>query len=241
MLLVDKYINQLPNIEGKILILCSGGLDSASLVRIFAKKYGNDRIHLLFINYGQRPSKFEEASTKKIAKFNNVNYDSIDISVAFGSLYTGLSSQIDINIPYNEMTARAPGKSHIIYGFASAFCYTHGCNLIATGINFSDNNAQNNFVAHTTLFAEKYQDILTLIKDPFEISIISPFKNVTKKQIIQMIYELDGNVDYFKNTISCYNPSHAGISCGECCTCQGRLTAFSEAKFIDPCEYFKSN
>lgn len=241
MSLVYKYISQLPNIDNKILILCSGGIDSASLTKIFTKKYGSSKIHLLFVNYGQRSAKSEELCVKKIAEVNEVSCDVINISSSFAPFYNGISSQIDKNIPYDESTARAPGKSHVIYGFASAYCYTHGFKMMATGINFQDNNAQVNFAAHTTLFAEKYQEVLNLVYDPFVIKIISPFMNISKNQIIQMIYELDGNVDYLKNTITCYNPSIDGKACGKCYSCIGRLQAFKVAQYEDPCEYFKSN
>ena len=68
------------------------------------------------------------------------------------------------------------------------------------------------------------------------LRIHTPLISWTKAQIIQRGLEL--GVDY-SLTHSCYDPSPAGVSCGECDSCQLRLKGFAEAGSTDPIAYQK--
>ena len=54
---------------------------------------------------------------------------------------------------------------------------------------------------------------------------------------LKAVLELDGNLDLFKTTITCYNPDNQGRSCGTCPSCSERLAAFKKIGFTDPIEY----
>ena len=58
--------------------------------------------------------------------------------------------------------------------------------------------------------------------------------HLTKADVIALGLSL--GVDY-GNTISCYDPSPEGLSCGQCLSCQIRLDAFSKNNIKDPAPY----
>ena len=57
---------------------------------------------------------------------------------------------------------------------------------------------------------------------------------MTKAQIINTGISL--GVDY-SVTLSCYNPSPAGLACGRCDSCRIRRKGFAEAGLPDPTRY----
>ena len=60
---------------------------------------------------------------------------------------------------------------------------------------------------------------------------------MSKYDELKAVLELDGNLDLFKTTITCYNPDDQGRSCGTCPSCAERLAAFKKIGFADPIEY----
>ncbi|MFH1028227.1 MAG: 7-cyano-7-deazaguanine synthase, partial [Pseudomonadota bacterium] len=62
----------------------------------------------------------------------------------------------------------------------------------------------------------------------------APLLKLSKAEIIKLGVELD--VDY-SLTHSCYDPTPAGLSCGECDSCRLRLKGFAEAGLKDPLKY----
>jgi 7-cyano-7-deazaguanine synthase len=62
----------------------------------------------------------------------------------------------------------------------------------------------------------------------------TPIIQMNKAQIIRLGIEM--NIDYSK-TISCYNPSKEGLSCGKCLSCSIRKRGFADAGIEDPTTY----
>jgi len=62
----------------------------------------------------------------------------------------------------------------------------------------------------------------------------TPLLHLTKAEIIRRGLAL--GVDY-SLTHSCYDPTPAGLACGECDSCRLRLKGFAEAGIADPVPY----
>ena len=69
-----------------------------------------------------------------------------------------------------------------------------------------------------------------------QLNIHTPLINLTKAQTVAQGAAL--GVDY-GNTISCYDPSPDGESCGSCDSCMLRLRGFKEAGLTDPVRYVR--
>lgn len=64
---------------------------------------------------------------------------------------------------------------------------------------------------------------------PERIKIVVPFKQYTKKQLLEMYVAQGGSLDLaFKSTSSCYNPKEDKSPCLECSSCLKRIEAFKE-------------
>lgn len=62
-----------------------------------------------------------------------------------------------------------------------------------------------------------------------EIKVVIPFKEYSKKEILQMYLDNGGTLeDAFNSTSSCYNPNADGSACRECSSCKKRIEAFKE-------------
>jgi 7-cyano-7-deazaguanine synthase len=70
-----------------------------------------------------------------------------------------------------------------------------------------------------------------------KINIHAPLINMTKTEIVAMGLKM--GVDY-STTISCYNPTNEGDSCGKCLACLVRIKAFEENGVRDQIPYTKS-
>jgi len=68
------------------------------------------------------------------------------------------------------------------------------------------------------------------------LSVHAPLISLTKADIIRKGLTL--GVDYGL-THSCYDPDPAGVSCGECDSCQLRLKGFQDAGAVDVIRYRK--
>ncbi|MBA3673288.1 MAG: 7-cyano-7-deazaguanine synthase, partial [Gemmatimonadaceae bacterium] len=66
------------------------------------------------------------------------------------------------------------------------------------------------------------------------VRIRTPLLHLTKREIIDRGVAL--GVDYAM-TLSCYDPSPAGLACGHCDACRLRSRGFAEAGISDPTCY----
>lgn len=220
-------------------VLVSGGLDSTTCVAI-AKCEGFD-IYALSFRYGQR-HEHEIDAAKRIAERQQVRkHVVLDIDLrAFG----GSALTADIAVPKHdnaeEMGAEipvtyVPARNTIFLSFALAWAEVIPSNDIFIGVNALDYSGYPDCRPEYVQAYERMAGLATRRGVQGEgIRIHTPLIALTKAQIIQRGTAL--GVDY-SDTISCYDPPAAGISCGRCDACLLRLKGFAEAGMKDPIRY----
>lgn len=233
--MIQTFLDQLPDNNDKIIFLLSGGLDSAVLLRLYIQKYGKDNIKILYLKYGQRSAKFEQEKVDAITKILEVEYEVIDIGLTYTNMLKGISCQMDSDLPLTNTNQYCPGKSLIFYSYITTYAYINNIDTIVIGINANDNAMI--VPAATTVFVEKYNELLAVNYTRNVLQIVTPLANITKSQSIQLLEEMDGNLDFVENTISCYAPNELGESCGICGACLGRKNAFASINKIDKITY----
>lgn len=218
----------------KCIVLLSGGLDSATVLKIAQKDF---EVVALAFDYGQR-HKFELSSAKKIAKKNSIILNEIKIDLAqFGN--SALTD--DISVPKNQEIGKeipityVPVRNTIFLSYALAFAEVNEIFDIFIGVNALDYSGypdcRPEFI---TAFEKMANEGTKFAQGENKIQIHTPLIDLTKAQIITKGIQL--GVDY-SMTHSCYDPSESGLSCGQCDACILRKAGFEASNITDPTSY----
>lgn len=217
------------------IILLSGGLDSATALAI-AKAEGFTP-HALSFDYGQR-HRIELKMAANQATAQNVQDHrtaKIDLTLFGGSALTA-----DIAVPKNNLSKEipvtyVPARNTIFLSYALAFAETVGAADIFIGVNALDYSGYPDCRPEYITAFEAMANLATKAGvEGKKLTIHTPLIALTKAQIIAKGLSL--GVDY-SQTLSCYDPTPEGASCGQCDSCLLRLKGFAENNVKDPIHY----
>ena len=197
----------------KIIVICSGGLDSVSLAHKVAAE--NTLQSLLSFDYGQRHRKELDYAANCAARLG-VPHQIIDIR-AIGASLTGSALTEDIDVPdghYAEDSMKitvVPNRNAIMLSIAFGVAAAQDADAVATAVHGGDH-----FI---------YPDCRPAFIDAFQL---------------MQNQALDGYANVklytpFADTWSCYKGGEQ--HCGRCGTCVERIEAFDLAGVTDPTVY----
>ncbi|HMA49698.1 MAG TPA: 7-cyano-7-deazaguanine synthase QueC [Magnetospirillaceae bacterium] len=222
-------------------ILLSGGLDSATCLAI-ARDMGFRTLAISF-RYGQRHAVELEAAQRVAKALGAERHHIADIDLrAFG----GSALTADIAVPKDRAEAEmengvvpityVPARNTIFLSFALALAEVEGALDIFIGVNAVDYSGYPDCRPEFVAAFEAMANLATKAAavDGRKLTIHAPLMHMTKAEIIKTGQKL--GVDYGL-TISCYDPTPAGLSCGHCDSCQLRHKGFVEAGMPDPTRY----
>jgi len=223
----------------KAVILLSGGIDSSTTLAV-ARDKGFD-LFSLTLDYNQR-HKVELIAARRVAEAMQVTRHEVirlDLSVFGGSALID-----DIEVPKCRSTKEigddipvtyVPARNTIMLSIALGWAEALGAHHIFIGANAVDYSG---YPDCRPEFIGAFQDLANLAsKDGVggrSFKIEAPLINMTKAEIIRLGTKL--GLDY-SLTHSCYDPSPAGLACGECDSCLLRRRGFIEAGVHDPTKY----
>ena len=229
-------------IDNKVIILLSGGLDSATTAAI-AKNEGC-LITALSFDYGQR-HKIELEAAKKVAKHLELNKHTIlniDLSQIGGSALTDSidvpkhrsDEQIKESIPITYV----PARNTIFLSYALAVAEVEEASSIYIGANSLDYSGYPDCRPEFIEAFEKLANLATKTGvEGLKIQIKAPLIDLSKAEIIRKGTAL--GLDY-SLTFSCYDPVKESLACGQCDSCILRKKGFLEASVPDPTNYAQS-
>ena len=228
----------------KAVVLLSGGLDSATVLAI-ARNQGYECYALSF-RYGQRHVWELEAAKRVAASMGAEEHRvaTIDLRVFGSSALTD-----DIAVPKGRDTdamshgipvTYVPARNTIFLSFALAWAEVLGSSDIFIGVNVLDYSGYPDCRPEYIEAFEKMANLATKagVEGKQQLRIHTPLIALSKAQIIAKGIEL--GVDY-NLTSSCYDPSPAGVPCGECDSCLLRQKGFRENGLKDPLNYASSS
>jgi 7-cyano-7-deazaguanine synthase len=214
--------------RGKAIVILSGGPDS-STVAYWAKREGYE-VHALTFDYGQRASRAEIDSAKRISERLGIPLKVVDLSALKG-VYAGATALCDEGMPMPssfEPSLIVPFRNGVMLSIAVAYAASIGADVVLYGAQGSD--------------APFYPDCRREFFKAFEraarlgtgadIRIEAPFHGMRKSEVIKLGAEL--GVPYGL-TWSCYSGGER--HCGKCESCLNRKRAFEEAGLEDPVAY----
>ena len=231
----------------------SGGLDStALLVHLLDKDY--DRVHVISFYYGQK----NEIELNKLDlnlrylkshKFD-IHHTYMNLSSFMGKFNSSLTSE-GIYVPTGK-TDETKMKSNFVpnrnaifssglYGYAVSLVKEKDVSVdIALGVHDGEHTIPPD---STRLFFEKLESAFKEGNvESDKINYYLPYVDGYKHLIVKDALECCDNLglDYktiFRNSLSCYNPSDSGNSCGKCGACNDRILAFSKIGIEDSITY----
>lgn len=232
--MLERTLSKMPDVKAALVVL-SGGMDSAVTLRLAIKKYGKDKVKAIAFKYGQR-QEIEIAYAQRICTKQDVELKVCSIP-AIADIAQGFSANTDSTmvmpgaaVQGQRATTYVPNRNMILLSLAAAYAEVKGCDAIFFGSQAGDTSHDNNII-----FMDRMNSVLAE-NTKFPIVISAPLHYRTKADEIEMIVELDGSVEFFRDTMTCYNPTEV-ISCGKCSACLGRLSAFVQSRYLDPIPY----
>ncbi|MVA58910.1 7-cyano-7-deazaguanine synthase QueC [Agrobacterium vitis] len=216
----------------KILVVCSGGLDSVSLADKMAAEH--QLIGLISFDYGQRHKK-ELDFAALAAKRLGVPHQIIDIT-AIGASLTGSALTDDLDVPdghYAEETMKitvVPNRNAIMLAIAFGVAAAKKADAVAVAVHGGDHfiypDCRPGFIdAFQTMQAHALEGYA-------DVKLLAPFVTVSKADIVT---EGAKYGTPFEQTWSCYKGGDR--HCGRCGTCVERREAFHLAGVTDPTDY----
>lgn len=223
-------------IKMKILVICSGGLDSVSM----ALRYiGENEVTLLSFRYGQKATKEIEVPQLLAQKYEGVKYQEIDIS-SFSSIFgeTQLTGKEEVQNSYTPSVV-VPLRNALFLQIAMIIAYSQGYDKVVLGSHLDDCtliNGEYAFPDCTPDFFKAFELAMRLgtfrTDKRVEIETAS-LLGLHKTDLIRQAYQKDSDILF--RTWSCYkNGEH---QCGACDSCQNRKAAFKAAGIEDKTEY----
>ena len=216
----------------KVIVICSGGLDSVALAHKMATE--QNLTGLVSFNYGQRHRKeldFAAACALRLKVPHHI-IDMRDI----GANLTGSALTDNINVPdghYAEETMRitvVPNRNAIMFAIAFGVAVSQGAEAVAAAVHGGDH-----FIYPDCRpgFIDAFQTMQNHALESYaNITLLAPYVHAPKSAIV-----IDGTEHNtpFALTWSCYKGGDR--HCGRCGTCVERREAFDLAGVADPTDY----
>ncbi len=224
----------------KAVILVSGGMDSTTVVAM-ALRDGFD-VYPLSFSYGQRHIVELEKAKKMMESFGLQNHRivALDLKTFGGSALTDDTIKVPKYNSFNEISpgipeTYVPARNTIFLSIALAYAETIGAYDIMFGAHSQD---AANYPDCKEEYIEAFEKMANLgvgyTSDEKKVRIHAPLVKLSKAEIMKI--GLDLGLDY-SNTISCYDPTPEGLSCGFCLSCLMRKKSSAENNIKDPTKY----
>lgn len=220
----------------KILVVCSGGLDSVTLAYQVAAEH--HLLGLLTFDYGQRHHKEIEFAALAASRLG-VPHRVVDIAHVGALLSSSLTDSEQV-VPEGHYAADnmaatvVPNRNAIMLTMAFGLADSMGAEAVGIAVHGGDHfiypDCRPEFIA---AFAN--MQALALGKTP-AIELFSPYLHISKGDIAKQSIKFNVPIH---ETWSCYNGQ--AQHCGRCGTCVERLEALHAAGANDSTEYADSD
>lgn len=221
----------------RALVLCSGGLDSTTLLALAVERFGADNVVALSISYGQKHAR-ELQAAHAVTSYYGVSQECLDLSTIFANSSCALLAHADTAIPhatYTEQRAHGdetistyvPFRNGLFLSAAASYALSLNCSVVLYGAHHDD-CAGDAYPDCSAEFVEAMERSIALGTGG-QLHLHAPFVNISKADIVKQ--GLDLGVPY-ELTWSCYEGGD--VPCGACATCLDRAAAFAANHVADP-------
>ena len=234
--------------DKKALVLCSGGVDSTTLLAMAVNEYGAQNVYALSISYGQKHVREIEAA-RAVAAHYGVEQRFLDLGAIFADSACSLLAQSGAAVPHGtyaeqqaEISAASadeegsdgaavstyvPFRNGLFLSAAASMALSLECSVVYYGAHHDD--VAGNAYPDCSLAFVQAMNRAIVEGTGGELRLEAPFVEATKADIVRTGLEL--GVPY-ELTWSCYEGGKA--PCGQCATCLDRAAAIAANDVPDP-------
>lgn len=224
--------------DTKALVLCSGGVDSTTLLALAVERYGAQNVYALSIFYGQKHERELQAARAVTAHYG-VEQRFLDLAPIFSDSDCSLLAGSDVAIPHASYAAQmeletdglvstyVPFRNGLFLSSAASVALSLGCSVVCYGAH-ADDWAECAYPDCSPAFVDAMGNAIELGTGG-NLQMAAPFVHWSKARIVEE--GLKRAVPY-ELTWSCYEGSDE--PCGTCGTCLDRKRAFELNGTIDP-------
>ena len=220
----------------KTVVVHSGGMDSSICLALAIEQYGAGNVLAISFTYGQR-HQVEMDYAQKICKDWNVERKVIDIN-CLGEITSNSLTNHDLEMTHKESEAPntlVVGRNGLMARIAGIHANHLGAKSIFMGV-IEVEEANSGYRDCSRKYMDIIQAALRMDFDQANFEIKTPLVFLTKKQTMDLAYQM-GQLQYLlENTLSCYR-GESGFGCEECPACHLRNNGIQE--FLDTNEDFE--
>ena len=191
--------------NNKVVVLCSGGLDSLVTSELY--RHLGYEVTLLYVNYGNRNHSEENSVVNRYASKYDLKWYWEEAKMSF---YEPLLKKKQLFVPARNLMLLSMGV---------ALAESIGASTVALGvINVGDDP----YPDCSEEFLEAIDNTAFLCS---EVSVVAPLRFATKDKVVKMAIDFGLDLD---EMYTCENPTLEGEPCGLCVKCKD----FEEAKTL---------
>jgi 7-cyano-7-deazaguanine synthase len=226
----DEFISQ-THPQMKVVVLCSGGLDSVTALHWAAREH--EVVAALSFDYGAKHSGRELPCAVEQARGLGVRHESVELGF-IDRLFSSALLRSGAAIPEGHYEAETmkqtvvPFRNAIFLSIACGLAESRGAEGLVIAAHGGDH----------AIYPDCREDFMAAMGEAMRlgtyagVQLLRPFITYSKGRIVAEGARL--GVD-FARTWSCYKGGQ--LHCGRCGTCVERREAFAEAGVADPTDY----
>ena len=214
-------------IKKKAIVVHSGGMDSSLCLKLAIEQFGVDEVLSLSFTYGQRHSA-ELKQAAVICREWKVDHHTLDISCLSEITDSALTNKNkDIVHESNEVpNTLVLGRNGLMARIAAIHAYELGANCIFMGI-IEVEEANSGYRDCSRKYMDIIQAALRVDFDEQCFEVKTPLVYMTKKQTMELGYNMGILPFLLENTITCYE-GVIGVGCKICPACKLRNSGIKD-------------
>lgn len=219
----------------KAVVVLSGGMDSFTTLHCAIQQWGGKEVAAFSLNYGQRHVRELRCAAKVTHKLGILH--EVVHAAFLRDMLRSSSLTSEQPVPkghYTDISMKqtvVPNRNMILLSLAIGFAVTIRAREVWTGMHQGDHaiypDCRPEFVDAMRAAAR--------IANYEPVSIVTPFLNVTKADILSWGLANGVTVGAYADTHTCYEGRE--VACGRCGACVERLESFSSNSVTDPIAY----